>query len=735
MAKYYYTLDASTFHSYSERPTTSSGWTSAVSSYGTSRTIYRIDSDGSNGAESGKACYLIYGSNEKNTSFDIFYCATLNSSYAMGPFLFEQKSQTSMAATYGSSKTGIWKLGTISAGSTTAITLADFYIIALRNDADNGYTPTEKVTISDTIYNAMVNDIGTVQGGQFQGFVNATVSLKPGETATMGQTTVTASVSSTSTPSGYSVSLQVLGVKLTSANGTFEYSGTIPYTCEKYFLDAETRKTTTMDFVITYPEADNNRPVSINGDWQPYADSYYYSSDSFVLAIDSTRVPSFTAIAGTKESNHNSTYVMLVNGYDKITFTGTVSDQSYPYNGVYSNYSPTFALYIGDSLLGNYSPSSITQSAETLTCSYSGSWGPMTVNPAVSLGVNQTFTAKYQDRFGRQASAAIPLTIGSTTINYVRFYNYINPSWTFTATRCTSDGTPDDKEGTYAQLVVSWDLSLLDYSLSPHTGTTRPTLKITDNQTSASNSYTITTASSSYTKLLSSIDVNLSYTYTCVLTDAAGRTYTLTAFVPSGSVFMDFKAGGDGLGIGMRAEKSDTLQIAWDTEINNGLSVAGNTTITGDLTVNGTISGDSGSSFDPSALQATASTYVRTVAPSVTYSLNGWTWRGIAIPLNYQSNSGGDAFIIATATNSTTSAGSNSITFPWTFIYVPMVSFSSGSSDTARQILSVTTTGCTLYNGSNGGNNTCVMTVAGMVDNYFTSLPTESYTTVSISSS
>lgn len=576
---YYYELTARHFRPYSEYPSSSTAWRNLITSntYGTfiNGYVYQWAPDGSTNRNSG--CiegYICFGNNENNSSFDVFFVATTDT-YGMGPFMFNLGSGTSKAAqwagTSGGIHYGVWKVGTISASSRNeAKTFNDFVLIALDNDPNNGYMSDESITISSALKNEIQSD--TVKGASYPGCYDVTISFSVASTVTMGKTTVQATASLAGGYGGFDLTV-LSGVPLMSRGSTtsLSWNAVLPYTLESRYNDNELRRTTNLQLTTT---VGTDKPLFINSKWKMTGDNITASSN-FVLQIDSSRVPSFTSVSGTKVSNHNSMYVMLMNGYDKITFAATVRDQSYPYENNYSNYAPRFALYCGDANLGNYNPASVSQSGNTITTTYSGTWGPITVNPPVALGVNQTFRIAYQDRFGRQASSNLTLTYNSSSLAYLRFYNYVNPTWGLTAIRVNSSGTPDDKNGTYIKITYNWALSLLDYSMSPHTGTNRPTLKITNNQDSTANNYTLTTESGSNTYTLSGKPLDKSYTFTAVLTDAAGRAYTLTAFVPSGEVFMDFKAGGSGLGIGMRSETAEQLDIGWNTVIHGNLTVTG----------------------------------------------------------------------------------------------------------------------------------------------------------------
>lgn len=652
----WYTLKAETFRPYSERPTSNSGWATAIANATGISVITTISYEVRVGTDvltqqeevncyniSSRIGYIAFGNNENNSSFDIYFVGTCPSS-CQGPFYFNLGSGSSKAADYGGyNKTigryGVWKVGTLSASNRdTPFKLNDFNFFATPNDPNSGIESTDSYQTSGIVREWLATNPAQVQhdGAQYLGCVDITAEITIPNTVTMGKDAVTATVTTKNismlkNPHLYLTTLN--GIQLATNSSTISYNAVIPYTFEKYFNDNELRRTTKMQILLNHSSSstlngDNEIAplVFLNGKWQPYSAQYHFDSADYILQIDQTRLPTITSIAGQKVSNHKSQYVMLVNGYDKITFAATVKDQSYAYNNDYANYSPVFALYIGDANLGNFRPASVTSTANTLTTTYDGTWGPITVNPPVALGVNQTFRAVYQDRFGRQAEAAIPLTYNSSSLAYVRFYNYTNPTFGITGQRVNSSGTPDDRNGTYIKITYNWAASLLDYAMNPHTGTAQPTLKITNNQDSTVNNYTLSTASGTNTFTLSSKPLDKSYTFTAVLTDAAGRTYTQTCFVASGEVFMDFLAGGSGLGIGKRAEAADKLSIGWDTEIAQALAVQGN--ITGptitDIYDKIKAAGGGSVSLTIPAHTSTGSTVVSLPGTAVYTNVNNW---------------------------------------------------------------------------------------------------------------
>lgn len=531
--------------------------------------------------------------NETGSSISIYFCAI--SSGNGGPRIFREGSKTSMAVEYsgylGSSNWfGVWKIGTLSASDrNTSVTFQKFHFVAGVSGSEYNVDTAEQITIPQSYADHLPGLHTPTYPGCIDISLTQTIANK---TLVLGQDSITVSGSSTNSSwvNGITFTSKMINKKnndakiISQAGTSINYSSVLPHSLEEIFIEARTEN---FDF-------ENSVDIQYTGDIEKLAPLTFVNGKvigynrlpataSFSLArvtrlvqVDTTRLPTISSIAGQKIDNHNSVYVMMLNGYDKITVNATVKETVYTHSN--ENYVPTFALYIGDALVGNYSPTSRAESNNVITFTYNISYGPLQVVPPVSLGTNQTFSVRYQGRFAREATANVPLTRNSTNISYVRFYNYVNPTWSVNAYRVNSSGVPDDRNGTIIKVEYSWGINPLDYSMSPHTGTTRPKIVMSNNQDTTGHNYNITTETGTYSYTIANRPLDKSYTLTMVLTDAAGRAFTLNCFVPSGEVFMDFRAGGSGLGIGKRAEADDLLSVGWDTEIKQDLQVDGTMT-------------------------------------------------------------------------------------------------------------------------------------------------------------
>lgn len=153
-------------------------------------------------------------------------------------------------------------------------------------------------------------------------------------------------------------------------------------------------------------------------------------------------------------------------------------------------------------------------------------------------------------------------------------YAYTPPSGTVTVNRALSSGVPDPFDGTYMNAVAQ----VLGFSYkSPFVLNGRlRTYPLTQPEqkteillgTSLQNGAT-------FTKLQSGYDITKTYAVELYVFDTFGYTFTTQVLLASGEVFMDFRAGGHGLGIGMRAAEENEVNIKWNTNIIGNLLIGG----------------------------------------------------------------------------------------------------------------------------------------------------------------
>lgn len=157
-----------------------------------------------------------------------------------------------------------------------------------------------------------------------------------------------------------------------------------------------------------------------------------------------------------------------------------------------------------------------------------------------------------------------------------------------TAIRWNETACQQDDTGTSAKVTAEWSIDTTsDYYGNNNTGTV--SLVLTPQ--SGTSSHTITpvsgTSGTSGTAVFmaSGLDTDMQYNCTITVTDlnaSSNRTVILTrAFF-----IMDFKAGGQGIGIG-RAAPNSGLEVGYDTTFDQNVNVYGNEEIDGNLTIKG----------------------------------------------------------------------------------------------------------------------------------------------------
>lgn len=153
-----------------------------------------------------------------------------------------------------------------------------------------------------------------------------------------------------------------------------------------------------------------------------------------------------------------------------------------------------------------------------------------------------------------------------------------------TAIRCDSSGTEDDS-GEYAYVEVAWSC---DTTVNPgDSGTLSGT--ITPQGGSASSiTFTGDTSGSggTATAIIPNMDTDTQYTVS--VTAANGSlSYTRNVILTRAFFIMDFKAGGEGIGIG-RAAPASGLEIGYKASFDDDATFLGDTTILGDVKVGST---------------------------------------------------------------------------------------------------------------------------------------------------
>lgn len=259
------------------------------------------------------------------------------------------------------------------------------------------------------------------------------------------------------------------------------------------------------------------------------------STHSFTVTVPSSVVPSFTSISATPV-NSNS----VINGW-----------------GIYV-YGKTKAKLAISGAAGAYGSSIKSYSITTNPAVGSSSESSFTTNTLYRSGTI-TVTATITDTRGRTAT--------KTTTFYVYFYSAPYFS-TVTSYRCTSDGTQDDTNGTYAYLNVTFGR----YALS---GSNAVAAKVVLSQVGGTYSTSKTITSGTAVILGDgSLAVDAVYEATITLTDTVGSTSTYVAEIGSAEYVIHVKKGGKAIGFGMAAGDDETASFGWPVKMSSPLAVS-----------------------------------------------------------------------------------------------------------------------------------------------------------------
>lgn len=285
-----------------------------------------------------------------------------------------------------------------------------------------------------------------------------------------------------------------------------------------------------------------------------------------------------------KYQSHNADSLVLANGTDKFSY----SIMTYSNNPLDSR--RVLHILYGDTVA--YQSPAVTTNNITYT------HGPFTIAP-YTQGQKFDITMYVSDARGRK-SATVSIVSGtgwtsakgirmykgdtSTLLTVAQFvsYNYQKPQLTLTAFRCKADGTPSDTEGTNIKVSATWVIADLPYSTI--SGLSTPSASIYTEPLNLGPVNWTPAANGNKTQILANALITRSYDVYFKVTDAAGVTSIFNPiFIPSGEVFMDFRAGGNGLSVGKRSEVEDTFEVSWDAIFYGDVNVRGNINLQGNV--------------------------------------------------------------------------------------------------------------------------------------------------------
>ena len=318
-------------------------------------------------------------------------------------------------------------------------------------------------------------------------------------------------------------------IKWTPASSSFKYKVKFSIGSWSYTTDYISPKTTSAYTYTGYKiplTAANQLPSATTGTMTAYLYTYSGStqigstaSKTFTVTVPSTVIPTLSNVKAS-----------IVNSNPVISGWG-VAVAGYTQVKVSANASGSYGSTIGSfTISGGYST---TQTGTSLA--YTG--------VVISSG-SKTFTVTAKDSRSRSSE--------SSTTSEIEFYPYSKPTVSsFTVSRSSSDAKKVIAKANWTYSSVNGNnvaTATLYYKKSSNTSWTKYG----------------TIAQNANVTLTNDFDETISYNFKVVVTDLLSNSAQEEGFVSTIKVTMDFRAGGEGLGIGKIAE-SDNLEIAFDT--------------------------------------------------------------------------------------------------------------------------------------------------------------------------
>ena len=236
------------------------------------------------------------------------------------------------------------------------------------------------------------------------------------------------------------------------------------------------------------------------------------------LSLPASVVPTISSVSASRINNSvPSSWGIYVKGISGVTLAfGSVS-------GAYG------------STIRSYSISGTGVSSSSTSTSY---------NPIGSSGT-LTYTFKVTDSRGRTATK-------TTSISVV---DYSVPSISVTASRCDSSGTITGN-GTYLRVTANYSISSVSGKNSVSSRSVR-----------CNNVSNTTFTSGTAFTLAANCAIGSTYTLTASVTDALGKSASVTYDIPTASRIMNVKANKKGIAFGKFAENDNEVDIDWDLRV------------------------------------------------------------------------------------------------------------------------------------------------------------------------
>lgn len=357
----------------------------------------------------------------------------------------------------------------------------------------------------------------------------------------------------------------------------------------------------------TYSKAHNTQPVVIEVTLSDRLDDYEgreysskktlskTSSDTYTISAKSSWTVTYNANGGTSAPAnqtkwaHETLYLSSVkptrSGYFFHHWNTSNTDSGTTYDPG-SSYTGNAALYLyaiwASTITYNANGGSGAPASQTKMYNRS-----ITLSTEVPVRAGYTFvgwggssastTASYQP-------GATYTSNTSTTLYAVWKRTCVAPTITsLAAIRCNSSGTADD-EGTYCKVTCAWKVDTTSETVTSNYGTVTGTYTVYGTSTSRAITWSSGAGGSGVTSgtataIISGISVDNAYVIMVTITDKADnitgaqRTTSRATICTGAEYFLDFKAGGQALGIGCAAP-DDGLKIGWPTQILGQLDVS-----------------------------------------------------------------------------------------------------------------------------------------------------------------
>lgn len=243
------------------------------------------------------------------------------------------------------------------------------------------------------------------------------------------------------------------------------------------------------------------------------------------LSLPASVVPTISSVSASRINNSvPSSWGVYVKGISGVTLAfGSVS-------GAYG------------STIRSYSISGTGVSSSSTSTSY---------NPIGSSGT-LTYTFKVTDSRGRTATKTISISV----------VDYSVPSISVTASRCDSSGTVTGN-GTYLRVTANYSISSVSGKNS-----------VSSRSVSCNNVSNTTFTSGTAFVLAANCSIGSTYTLTASVTDALGKSASVTYDIPTASRIMNVKANKKGIAFGMFAQHDNMVDFGWPIRVEGNDLVA-----------------------------------------------------------------------------------------------------------------------------------------------------------------